>query len=88
MAVKTENATRKHVGRVLDQPLSLIIGIPMSTADAGPDTILIWGRQQLTLNGHLEGGLARLIPHGYASPRVLAMDWEPFIRRAIALGVL
>ena len=83
------NANRIEVGTVLGQALALIVGIPTSTADAGPDTLLIWGNSTLNIDDRrLEGGLARLIPHGYCTRHVRAADWEPFVQRAIGLGCL
>ena len=58
-----------------------------STADPVPTTFVCWGQKRLALDdGHLDGRLGLLVPHGWRHCK--PGDWEPFVRRAMAMGLL
>jgi hypothetical protein len=63
--------------------------LSLSTADCHAHDYLWHGNRKLCLDtGPMPPKLARLLPSGYATPRVEPKHWEPFVNMAVSLGML
>jgi len=78
------------MGNVLGQPIALRFFLRSSMADTqAPADQLWWGSQSIALDiQNLPTRLVKLIPDAYASRRVKAHAWIPFITVAVGLGQL